>query len=149
MLYEAKGASNEWKIGLATSTDGLTWTKSGSNPVLSIDGGSIGGPFVKKIGTYYYLWAHRSAPVSIPSYVARYRSSNLTTWTPWPAAPIFTRSGSAEGEDTYVGQDGDIHILDRGATAYAFFSGSADGTDISGDSHIILATADVRAIGGY
>ncbi|MBN1954803.1 MAG: hypothetical protein JW900_07110 [Anaerolineae bacterium] len=36
MWYSGQDATDQWQIGLATSTDGLTWTKHAANPVLTV-----------------------------------------------------------------------------------------------------------------
>lgn len=63
-LYYMGGTSRTdqttWKIGLATSADLHTWTKSGNNPLLSPVGSgnewSISEPCVQKFGSIYYMW---------------------------------------------------------------------------------------------
>lgn len=50
---------SRYQIGLATSTDGLTWNKNPSNPVvsrLSIDNKDAHDPTVIKNGTSYEMW---------------------------------------------------------------------------------------------
>lgn len=148
MLYEARRSGGVWKIGLASSSDGRSWTKSGSNPVISEDT-SRGGPWVQKIGSTYYLWLHKSGDDFLPGYLARYASTNLTTWTPWPRAALVSRIGLDEGEDTMVGGNGDVFIVDHGGTAYVFYAGSSDGTAKTGNAHIKLITAPNTIIGGW
>jgi len=81
MLYEARTAFGPWKIGLATSSDGITWTKHPSNPVLDFPG-SIGGPSFYKDGSRYFLLAHCSpTPGSfLPTDLYAFASWNLINW---------------------------------------------------------------------
>lgn len=143
MIYEAKGASGIWKLGYATSTDGLTWSKSGSNPVLTANS-HIGGPKVIKSGSYFYLFAGREG-----GGFARYRSDNLITWIPLPWATLVKRSGDAEGENSPMGQTADMEVVINFGTLYAFFTGSTDYSAASGNASVELATADARALDGW
>ncbi|MHA2281212.1 MAG: hypothetical protein ACXAC5_10200 [Promethearchaeota archaeon] len=60
MWYSGYNGIN-WRIGYATSTDGVNWNKYGGNPVLNLgvdwweDGGVL-APFVLFDGTIYHLW---------------------------------------------------------------------------------------------
>lgn len=63
MWYVGRDLYDVWRIGYATSSDGLTWTKYASNPVLDIgadgewDAAGFEGPFVIKEGpTSYKMW---------------------------------------------------------------------------------------------
>ncbi len=58
LWYSAYNGSR-FQIGLATSTDGVTWSKNGSNPVvsrLSIDNKDAHDPTVIKNGASYEMW---------------------------------------------------------------------------------------------
>jgi predicted GH43/DUF377 family glycosyl hydrolase len=82
-----------FKIGLATSSDGVTWTKSGFNPVLAGTAGEWDASGIEpwgiiKVSSTYYLW------YSIPTYlvergVGLATSTDLTTWTKDSKNPIF------------------------------------------------------------
>lgn len=147
MIYEANPGSAAWAIGLATSVDGKTWTKYAGNPVISEDT-TRGGAWVKKVGDYYYLWLHKTGDVHLPGYLARYRSSDLITWTPWPRMTMIPRVGTDEGENTMIGGNGDVDITIKDNVAYIFYAGSIDGGSASG-THIKLATANARIIGDW
>ncbi len=63
MYYEGQDtASNIWRIGLATSPDGITWNKSSANPVLSPgaagtwDAFEVRYPSVHYDGATYRMW---------------------------------------------------------------------------------------------
>jgi predicted GH43/DUF377 family glycosyl hydrolase len=51
MWFSAHNGTNQ-RIGLATSTDGITWTKSAANPVI----GPLGEPTVIKDGDIWRMW---------------------------------------------------------------------------------------------
>lgn len=140
MLYEARGGEEAWKLGYATSSDGLSWTKSVSNPVIS-ETGSIGGPFLyKSLGGTYYLWCQNSLVVTTPTDIDRYKSSNLTSWTKDPIGNnTLGRRGSDEGADnTNNGQVADICMLEIGGQTYAWFVANPNGNAVTGHAHIKL-----------
>ncbi|MFH1720671.1 MAG: DUF2341 domain-containing protein [Patescibacteria group bacterium] len=138
MLYEASG--DVWKIGLATSTDGRTWTKSASNPVIS-ETGSRGGPWINKIGSTYYLWVHGSPTGGLPTDLYRYTSTDLVTWTNSPVGIVLARRTSDEGVGTSVGQVADPTYLEYNGSVYVWYAASSDGTSQSAGQHIKLAIA--------
>lgn len=144
MLYEARRVSTVWRIGLATSADGITWSKSGSNPVIT-ETGAVGGPCVHKAadGTYW-LWLHRAPSNSLPTSIYRYWSTNLTTWTRKPDhKAVVNRLGVDEGEGTEVGQTADPSVLEVNGRAYMYYSATAHGGDPSGHLHICARLSDL------
>ena len=62
MWYTGVDASNVGRVGYATSSDGISWTKYVSNPVLNVgsagawDSTYVGQPSVIKVGATYKLW---------------------------------------------------------------------------------------------
>lgn len=75
MWYRAAGG-----IGYATSSDGKTWTKYASNPVLANGGGeTIELSWVMKISTTYYLYAIKHTSLT-NYYLYRWSSSDGITW---------------------------------------------------------------------
>jgi len=55
------GSNGQWRIGYATSGDGIAWTKYGGNPVLSYAGSQwesthVWKPYVIKDGDTYKMW---------------------------------------------------------------------------------------------
>lgn len=71
-------------IGLATSPDGLAWTRSASNPVLSMEVGEVGpfDPFgIIKVGSTYYMYYNASVASGWDRFTNYATSTNLTTWT--------------------------------------------------------------------
>jgi len=95
MLYR----SNEWdlgydKIGLATSADGINWTKYVNNPVLEgaiVTGGtdaSIDITGIIKVGSTYYGYVN---DVGItPRSTTYVTSTDLINWTKHVGSPMFT-----------------------------------------------------------
>lgn len=100
MLYEARTASGPWKIGLAVSADGITWSKYPA-PVLDFPG-SIGGPSFYKDGKRYFLLAHCSPmPGSfLPTDLYAFTSWDLVNWEVLNGGqPILPRMMLDEGPD--------------------------------------------------
>jgi hypothetical protein len=151
MLYDAQASDSHQRTGYATSTDdGVTWTKSGSNPVMDW-GFVIGGPTLIKVGSYYYAFmiVAPDGTSALPTYIMRWRSANLEDWEQYPYIAEIPRMGASEGEDNVVGQTADPTILIVGTTAYLFFAASSNGASSIGAQHIVLATADSRAVDRY
>lgn len=96
MIYMGVDASGNSKHGLATSSDCVSWTKSGSNPVLSANyswekDGSLHaldcGPIWKVGSTYYFFYGTWMTPIRS---VGLATSTNLTSWTKVYSTPLFT-----------------------------------------------------------
>ena len=86
-LYSAlNGSGSRASTGLATSPDGITWTKYVGNPVVV---GAFCGTQISKINGVYYAWMNANqpgqgnptAPGFDPLETVLYSSTNLTTWT--------------------------------------------------------------------
>ncbi len=96
-----------WKIGYATSTNGNTWTKYGSNPVLSgtsgeWDASDVGDPWVVKIGQTYHMWYVGSTGAS-GGFIGHATSTDGTSWTKDSANPVFGPDPETGWEQYYVG----------------------------------------------
>lgn len=96
MLYEGRASGQGGAVGLATSTDGVNWTKSPSNPVITGVNPSFGfnGAFkwathlvpddIRKIGNTYVLTSHPylANQVATPGFfVGLSLSEDLINWT--------------------------------------------------------------------
>jgi uncharacterized repeat protein (TIGR01451 family) len=92
MWYTGFDSGGVGRIGYATSPDGVTWTKYGSNPVLNV--GASGSwededaswPTVIKEGSIYHLWY--TGADGVTSRIGHATSSNGTNWTKDPANPV-------------------------------------------------------------
>jgi predicted GH43/DUF377 family glycosyl hydrolase len=96
MIYEAMDPAALWKLGLASSSDGKSWTKYSGNPVLDRSPACAGGPWIQKIGNTYYMWFHGS-PVSgnLPTNIYKCQSTDLHSWT--DEKLVLNRTMSFEG----------------------------------------------------
>ena len=144
MLYDG-GDGSGYRTGLATASSPTgPWTKSGSNPVISLGASGVAGGLspVQKVGSTYYAWVICSPSASgfLPSDIWRYSSSNLTSWMA-SSAPSIPRTTTDEGPNTSVGQTADPWIVVANGVAYMFYAGSADGSGPTGRHRIKLAIA--------
>ena len=91
MIYTGSG-SGGLQVGYATSTDGIHWTKSPSNPVFNDPTWAHGATEswgVMKVGSQYLMWysdfGMRQSGIAV--------STDLVTWAPYQPGPIFVSSG--------------------------------------------------------
>ena len=82
MLYRGNGS----KIALATSLDGLSWTKYGSNPVVNRVNDAVDPAGIMKVGSTYYLYANTTGGDRCISIMT---STDLYTWTIQTPDPTF------------------------------------------------------------
>jgi hypothetical protein len=103
-IYEAASNATLWTEGLATSSDGITWTKYAGNPVMP--GYWTGGnPDIHKVGGTYYGIFHgllSSWVNNVPTDVYLFQSTNLTNWTPASFFTQYTRLNGYWGESSQV-----------------------------------------------
>jgi hypothetical protein len=115
-MYEALGKDASWRVGLATSPDGILWTKEASNPVIS--DASCGGPEIHKVAGTYYMWGQCAKLNMLASDIYRWRSTDLVNWTPevvelWRSTPdegSLSLDGSQVGDPSMVEVNGNIYM---------------------------------------
>jgi hypothetical protein len=94
MLYEGFGSGSAGKVGLATSSDGKSWTRHAKNPVLANPFDSnldIAIDSIVKSNGVYYAYGHYDTGVS--NWVGgMFTSTDLIAWTAYPGNPIFDNS---------------------------------------------------------
>jgi hypothetical protein len=144
MLYQSATAGSGFPMGLATSSDGITWTKYVSNPVLTNAAGAIegiSGVWATKIGSTYWLWGGNN----LPSDTVRYSSSDLHTWTRSPAyICTFCRGTLDEGVNTLTngGQSMDDPTLLQVGNQTYLYGGTANNQS-TGPFKIKVAVANM------
>lgn len=137
MIYDAR-ADTPWHVGLATSSDGLTWTKHAGNPIMS---SSAGAGTVTKHGDIYYLWCWGNNDGHLPTDGMLYSSSDLHTWTQLDDGdPWFKRETACEGVGTTTGQVADFCLIEVNGVTYNYYNGGIDGSK-SGYNHLHLAVS--------
>ncbi len=157
--------TGQYQVGLATSSDGIAWTKFAGNPVLaSFNNGSLGsvlgGPTVALQGAKAKMWF---PGVANPSFITtagalvsgnatiQYSSStNLTSWTtgPWPVA----LSPSATGLDSFYVGNPSVLISVVTMTPFStisvpvplmWYAGSASPLRSFSQNSLLLESADI------
>lgn len=142
--YAGTDNSTEWSMGLATSTDGITWTPGGSNPVITSMSPSN---FVwQKVGGIYYGWSqvvlanYPGSNYQLPSDIVRYSSSSPTgPWTPISAATYY-RTVASEGVNitgANGGQVADPCLISALGNLYLYYTASDNGG--SGNNYTLNA----------
>ncbi len=100
MYYHGFSGSTH-QIGLATSPDGLDWTKHAGNPIMTPgpgawDGGSVRVPMVWKEGTDYHMIYTGAGSGGMQ--IGYATSMDGISWTKSPANPVFNDPTWAHGE---------------------------------------------------
>lgn len=141
MIIDGAATGQVYSEGYYTSSDNITWTQYGSNPVLS--GKNEGSPFLQKVGSTYWIWCGPTGTTSsnLPTDIARYSSPDMITWTRNPVENTFKRRTADEGPFTSVGQVQDVYLTAVDTSVYMYYAGSADGSQQSGKQKIKLAIA--------
>jgi hypothetical protein len=141
-LYSGTNSSaNDGHCGLATSSDGVTWTKYVSNPVLH----AWNSQAIALINGVYYMWCaanqpgQRAGDLLNPTDTVRYQSTDLITWTN-PTHSIH-HSQIFQGVNGVLGQAFPTAIIDVGSKAYLYVTSSPDDTTANNNFQISLATA--------
>lgn len=91
------------RIGYAESLDGINWTKSASNPVLSIGANwesyQVGQPIVIKVESAYHMWYYGSTGLGTNARIGHATSNNGIIWTKDPLNPVLTPTVPWEGSN--------------------------------------------------
>jgi len=131
-----------WRIGLATSNDGKTWTKYGIDTLIQHNA-MMGHVHVEKINGVFYLWSHGGCYDGLPTDInPRFKSIDLYNWCQDIDDFTLMRRTADEGYDTFYGQLADGCFLEHGGQVYFYYIASEDGRVQTGEMHIKLAIAD-------
>lgn len=138
-------ATSTLSTGLATSTDGVTWTRHVGNPVIT---NFWGVTKVTKIDSTFYTWGQinnpgqgSGQPFVDPAEAARMQSTDLITWT--------NRVHSAHHSQQFENVNGvkgghyPSFVMDINGKAYQYASASPDDADGGGAFQLTLAIAPV------
>lgn len=141
-------SGNPFAEGLATSSDGVTWTKYPGNPTL---GGTsayptVGGPDIHKVGSTYYNWSTTSVPSPqtygggniTPDGIMRFSSTDLHAWVPSANFSLFCATDD-EGAGLGVCQMADPNLVEVNGMTYMFHEGTVNGNSQNGNIHLKLA----------
>jgi predicted GH43/DUF377 family glycosyl hydrolase len=106
----------DWKIGLAESDDGITWTPYENNPVLkgdaAWDGQQVGGPAVIYDNGTYHMWYNSNT--NIPSRINYAYSSDGKNWIkPADKNPVIDTDLPGTWEGSGIGDPAVVKLGDR------------------------------------
>jgi len=97
-MWYSGGRNNQFiRIGFATSSDGITWTRYVNNPVLDVgppgswDDLQVGDPSVVFDGSVYRMWYHGNDGGNVRIGLAT--STDGVTWTKHVGNPVLSASG--------------------------------------------------------
>ena len=145
MLYSARAGANSYSTGLATSPDGVVWTKYISNPVITnLPAQAANGKNVILAGGLYYLWGATTPSSTLPTDISLWSSPDLHTWTPATNNPIYERVLVDEGVNMAVGQVSDPSLVEVNGTTYLYYD--ATPAQSAGNIHINAATVPYTMI---
>ncbi|MCX6791075.1 MAG: DUF2341 domain-containing protein [Candidatus Gribaldobacteria bacterium] len=116
MYYHGWNVAGTSQIGLATSSDGITWTKHGSNPIIASDltETNLRVPVTWKEGSTYhmiYTYSHSGAKIGHAT------SIDGITWTRDSGNPVFQASDTG-----WSGTIENWSIIKVGGTYYMYYS---------------------------
>lgn len=143
-LYSAGSNTTTFQFsgGLATSSDGVTWTKYGSNPVIA--DGYVG--MALPVGSTYYAWVGlaqtgqgQTHPAEAPTQTIRWQSADLITWTGSAHSVHITEP--FEGFNAVTGQSYPNSIINVGSFAYMYLTSSQSDNTVPTEYGISLAIA--------
>lgn len=132
MLYEAKGVSQDWRIGLATANNVMgPWTKYIGNPLITGVGEGAGNPelprvnneVIKHNGLYYMYYHYDNHDYVGQQGVWRAYSSDLHNWT--IEGPILNVHHEHEIATIHRGY-GDQALVQFKGKSYLFFTCSGE-----------------------
>lgn len=147
-LFKAwyRGGWANGAIGYATSTDGLSWTKYASNPVLGQGASGVAGnayqPWVLRVGATWYLywspfgvatssdgitWTVQAHSISFPS--GKTIWGNRVVWREGSAWKMLQEAGGVGGHWAtylYTSSDGLTWAISNGGAALATLSPGGD-----------------------
>jgi hypothetical protein len=151
-IYSGSNSSvtAQLKLGLATSPDGITWTKSGSNPVLTAANGGavVNSAALVKIGSTYYMWMFGSIPgrggtptLLNPGEGVLYRTTDFITWT--FVHHSVHQSQLQEGVNSAQGQSYPNGIFTVGSQSYMYIQAAVVDAGTPSIYQLALAIANV------
>jgi len=134
------------KLGLATSTDGITWTKYSGNPVLTapLGGSVVNSGAVVNVGGTYYMWMYgnqpgtgSSTPSLDPGEGVRYQTTDFIHWT--GLVHSVHRSQIYEGVNFIYGQSYPNGIFDINGKATMFIQSATSDSQTPSQYQFSLA----------
>lgn len=130
MWYFGHNLNTGFRIGYATSTDGISWEKFASNPILELgapgswDSNLNAQHSVLFDGTTFHMWFEGSDGTFRIGYAT---SSNGTSWTKHPSNPVMDVGPAGSWDDDEVSQPS---VIFDGELYHMWFTGG-DGENLA------------------
>ncbi len=140
-MYEGLGTDKSWRMGLATSQDGMVWSRNPSNPVIAFP--YCGGPEIHKVGATYYMWGQCNQFPSPSTEIYRLHSTDLLTWTPdlIELARATLDEGTSAGDG---GQVADPTMVEANGMVYLYYDATPTQQPTSRSAiHLKVATTEM------
>ncbi len=131
MWFTGVDSSNKWEIGLATSSDGISWTKYSGNPVLTVGGsgtwesGYIGRPTVIFDGKEYIM-IYQGKQSTNPK-IGFATSVDGINWNKYPNNPVLDQGASGLWDERGVNCP---NVFSDGVSYKLWFSGLTNGNNL-------------------
>jgi predicted GH43/DUF377 family glycosyl hydrolase len=125
MMYYTCSSGGGFRTALATSTDGIAWTKHPSNPVLvgsGYDGYAAMDASVILDGATFKMWYTGYDASMGTSVIAYATSADGVSWT--RVGVVLNKGGGGEWDSSYIS---DPAVIKDGATYRMWYMGSNDG----------------------
>lgn len=128
MLYSGYDGTYS-RTGLATSADGITWTKFGGNPVLNLglpgswDAACAGIGGIVKVDSIFYMLYTGNASVGAQTRIGLATSRDCVTWTRYASNPLIFPGSPGQWDESLLGGGS---VLFRDGVFHFWFSGSSD-----------------------
>ena len=127
MWYSGYGSSDMFQIGLATSPNGISWTRNESNPVLtpsqSWEINGVSGPSVILDGTTFKMWYTGVDELGVAR-IGYATSSDGILWTKYADNPVLDVGAGGSWEDEDISVPTVIKVEDTYHLWYTGFDGS-------------------------
>jgi predicted GH43/DUF377 family glycosyl hydrolase len=144
-MWFAGGDGVHGAIGLAKSSDGISWTRVPGNPVFTPstsgwDSGYVSGPNVVRVGkTFYMFYGGTTNPATVKFAIGLATSQDGIHWTRVGTAPVLSVGSGWDG-----GAMGNLSVLYRNGTFEMWYSALSEAT---GHWQIGYATSPLVTLG--
>ncbi len=128
-MWYTGGDGNVNAIGLATSTDGFTWTRNASNPVVQGSGAGwdifgVGQPVVVLANGTYYMLLLQATQACCSSNIGLATLSDGTHWTKYLNNPVFVQGPPGSWDDEAMAAGAFVFVQDTFHLWYSALSAS-------------------------
>ena len=125
-MYYSGSDGSRWRVGLATSTDGIHWAKNSANPILSTgsqgswdDNGVWGVSVLKVEPGSYRMWYSGKSSTDGKTRIGYATSPDGVTWTKYSGNPVLSPVAGWESQGVYVPR-----VVSSNGTYHMFYLGN-------------------------